>query len=421
LTVSVLGDLAELERNRWDWEKLLATSGGHHPSLTPTWMITWWRVFGPDDGRRLRALAVRDGHALVGLLPLVARRTRYRRVIPMARLELVASGEDQVDEIHSEYLGPLAASGREAEVADALARYLEDQRDAWHEIVLPALDAEAPAVRALEPAFAGHGLTCASDVTATCPFIALPKRWDDYLGKLPADDRYMARRTLRDFEKWAGKGFRVEVARTHEDLARGKEILHRLHEHRWQAGGHDGAFASERFRRFHDMVMPALLDRDELDLRWLLVNGEPIAASYSVVRDGRVYYIQGGRSTSVPKGVRPGIALHLYTIRAAIEAGRREYDFLGGDARYKHQLATGTRRLVELRVTRPSLPETARTVLEAGREVYVMARATVRAMQAERAARSTPPEAAPEAARPETIRPEPAPGGGPSVGHAAAA
>ena len=56
LTVSVLHELAELERMRADWERLLARSAGLHPSLTPTWMLTWWRVFGSDDpGRRLHA------------------------------------------------------------------------------------------------------------------------------------------------------------------------------------------------------------------------------------------------------------------------------------------------------------------------------------------------------------------------------
>jgi hypothetical protein len=314
----------------------------------------------------------------------------------MQRLEMVASGEEQADEIHSEYLGPLAASGREVEVAAALAAHLDEHRAGWHEILLPLLDGQSPAVLALEPAFRVRGLACESAPTLECPFIALPKRWDDYLPSLASEDRYMARRTLRDFEKWAGKGYRIEIATTHEELVRGKEILHRLHEHRWQARGHGGAFASEHFRRFHDMVMPALLDRGELDLRWLVVNGEPVAASYSVVRGGRVYYIQGGRSTEVPKGVRPGIALHLYSIRAAIEAGRTEYDFLGGDARYKQQLSTSTRPLIQLRITRPSLPEAARTTLEAGRKVFLLARSTFRTKKAERAAARGEGEGTPE-------------------------
>jgi len=403
LSVSVLSDLTELERLRSEWEQLLERSGGRYPSLTPTWAIAWWRVFGPGGGRRLRALVVRDGREMVGLMLLVARRSLYRRVLPMQRLEILASGEDQVDEIYSEYLGPIAVSGREEEVVAALVRHLDDDRESWHEIVLTALDEQSLGVRALEPAFRARGLACESQVIAKCPFIALPKRWDDYLAALSTDNRYMVRRSLRDFERWAGKSWKVEVAKTHEDLVRGKAILQRLHEHRWKSGGIDGAFSSSLFSRFHDLVMPELLYRGALDLRWLVVNGEPIAASYCVAHDNRLYYVQGGRATDVPKGVRPGIVLHLYTLRAAIEAGRLEYDFLGGDARYKDQLATSVRSLIELRVMRPSLPNTMRGAVEASRKMYLRALSMLRTAQAKRAT----PIAVDTSAAPTEPRPDP--------------
>ena len=395
--MSVLSDLTELERIRGEWEQLLEQSSGHFPSLTPTWALAWWRVFGPEAGRRLRALVVRDGRAIVGLLLLVARRSMYRRFLPLQRLEILASGEDEVDEIYSEYLGPIAVTGREDEVAAALVRHLDDDRQSWHEILMTALDEQSPVVRALPAAFSARGLACESQIVARCPFIALPKSWDEYLAALSSDNRYMVRRSLRDFERWAGKNWKVEVARGHADLAPGKAILQRLHEHRWKD---DGAFASCLFSRFHDLVMPELLDRGELDLRWLVVNGERIAASYCVAHDNRLYYVQGGRATDVPKGVRPGIVLHLHTIRAAIEAGRLEYDFLGGDARYKDQLSTAVRPLIELRVMRPSLPGAARSAVEAGRKVYLRARDTLRAAKAKRAAPPVPAPAPPERSAP---------------------
>jgi CelD/BcsL family acetyltransferase involved in cellulose biosynthesis len=364
LTVSVLLEPAELERVRDEWEHLLHRSAGIHLSLTPTWLLTWWRVFGEARfGRRLRTLVVHRGRELVGLFPLLARRHWYNRLVPMRRLELLASGEEQEHEICSEYLGPLVASGHEGEVVDALVDYLDAKRATWDELVLSALDGLSPAVQALAPAFCARGLTCESTVATRCPYVALPTRWENYLATLSSDDRYMAKRSLRDFDRWAGKRSRVEVVRGHEDLRRGRAILHQLHEHRWQAGGKDGVFASPFFRRFHDMLMPVLLDRGELDLRWLSVDGEPVAVSYSIVNDNRLYFYQGGRATSVPKGVRPGIVLHLRVIQAAIEVGRLEYDFLGGDARYKTQLATHSRPLAELRVTRHSLPEAARAAL----------------------------------------------------------
>jgi CelD/BcsL family acetyltransferase involved in cellulose biosynthesis len=390
LTISLANDVTELERLRGEWEQLLGRSAGHHFSLTPTWLLAWWRVFGPQGGRRLHALVLRDGETLVGLVPLLLRRHWHRKLVPMRRLELVASGEDGADEILSEYLGPIAAVGYEERVVEAFVGHLTQDPMLWQEIVFSALDEQAPAAQRLGPAFSARGFTCQSRLTARCPFIRLPKSWEDYVAALSSDDRYMVKRSLRDFERWVGKAFQVEVARTHEDLARGKEILHRLHTQRWQSGGRDGAFASPVFRSFHDRVMPALLDRGELDLRWLVANGEPIAVSYSVIQDNRIYYYQGGRATDVPKGVRPGIVLHLYAIRAAIEAGRAESDFLGGDARYKLQLSTATRPLVELRVVGPSFTEAARVAMEASRALLLRVRGPSDAVSRDGASPSEP-------------------------------
>ena len=61
------------------------------------------------------------------------------------------------------------------------------------------------------------------------------------------------------------------------------------------------------------------------------------------------YFYQSGRRVDVPKAVRPGIALHALAIRASIESGLREYDFLAGASRYKRELALATRPLVTLR------------------------------------------------------------------------
>ncbi len=142
LTISVLHEMAELERLRGEWEQLLARSSGLHPSLTPTWLLTWWRVFGPLDGRRLRILAVREGRELVGLFPLLER----RHWLPPPRADAPPRARsprarDREDEILSEYLGPLAAAGREARGGRG-PRPITSPPSAstWEEMVFSALE-----------------------------------------------------------------------------------------------------------------------------------------------------------------------------------------------------------------------------------------------------------------------------------------
>jgi CelD/BcsL family acetyltransferase involved in cellulose biosynthesis len=90
-------------------------------------------------------------------------------------------------------------------------------------------------------------------------------------------------------------------------------------------------------------------------LLWLEVGGKPLASLYNIVYDGNVHFYQSGRTVDVPKGVRPGIAVHLYAIRRAIELGYKSYDFLGMPSQYKRQLASNSRWIVNLTAVGPSL------------------------------------------------------------------
>ena len=112
--------------------------------------------------------------------------------------------------------------------------------------------------------------------------------------------------------------------------------------------------------------MPAFLKAGALQLLWLTVRDEPIAAIYNILWNGKVYFYQSGRKIDLPSKIRPGLVMQAYALRRAIEAGRREYDFLGGAARYKLQLALASRPLVQFRAVRRALREQARRCADLG-------------------------------------------------------
>jgi CelD/BcsL family acetyltransferase involved in cellulose biosynthesis len=249
--------------------------------------------------------------------------------------------------------------GREDEVAEALARALGDGRlGDWDELRMTAMSGDDPLVASLAAALERRRLTVRVASTSLAPFIPLPATWDAYTKALGSSRRYVVTRSLRELVAWSGGHWELRRARTPGDLEEGAAVLRALHAERWSAEGRSGVFASARFRAFHDTVMPRLLageDGASLDLSWLVVRGSPVAASYSIVYRGKLHFYQSGRSAEAPKAVRPGIALHAMGIRAAIEAGLREYDFLGGAARYKRELSLATRPLVALRAVGPSV------------------------------------------------------------------
>jgi CelD/BcsL family acetyltransferase involved in cellulose biosynthesis len=212
----------------------------------------------------------------------------------------------------------------------------------------------------LADALARAGLEVAVTAAGESSYIPLPKTWDAYINALSSSRRAFVNRSLRDFDRWAGPSWELRAASSMAELKEGLGVLVSLHGQRWQAAGQPGAFASPLFRAFHEALMPLLLQEGALELLWLCVRGEPVAALYNIVWDGKVYFYQSGRKVDVPEGVRPGIVLHTHAIRRAIAAGLCEYDFLAGPARYKTQLALASRSLVDLRVARPSVRERTR-------------------------------------------------------------
>jgi CelD/BcsL family acetyltransferase involved in cellulose biosynthesis len=361
LRSEVIDDAEVLARLAPAWRVLLARASAPSPSKTPTWLLAWWRQFGGLDGRRLCTIAVHDDAtgALVGLIPLCRRTVRVRRVVPIRRLELLGTGEDDTDEICSDYTGAIVAAGYEAEVAREVGGLIVAGRlGAFDHLVLARMSGDDPFAAQLTGALIQLGVAAALSEDGSCPYVPLPASFEAYRQQLDRDSRYVVNRALRELEKWAGKaGYTRVVARTPAQLAEGRAILHSLHGERWSGHGSAGVFASARFTRFHDEAMAALLDGPDgkLELQWLIVDGRPVVALYNIIYRGRVYFYQSGRALDVPKGVKLGIAAHALALRAAIEDGHTEYDFLAGASQYKRQLALAKHSLVTLTAAAPTV------------------------------------------------------------------
>jgi CelD/BcsL family acetyltransferase involved in cellulose biosynthesis len=367
LSVTVLTTVADVERWCEAWEALVARSTTNQVTATPFWLLAWWRIFGHLDGRRLRVGLFFDGEHLVGAAPMLSRSHRYRKVVPFRRVELLGTGESEADEIVSEYAGVIAERGCDERVAEAFAAAVVGGTfGEIDEVVLSRLDGGAPLSTAVPLSLSRRGFAVETVCTTSAPYVPLPATWDEYLASLTSSGRYLVKRSLRDFEAWAGDRARVVRATTPDELEAGKAVLVRLHEQRWRAAGKAGMFASQAFRSFHDRVLPDLLARGALGLSWLCVEERPIAVAYNLVWNNRVQFDQGGRTCEVPKGIRPGIVLHSYAIRESIELRRDEYDFLGGASQYKTQLGTALRPLVDIRAVRPGPRESARQWAERG-------------------------------------------------------
>ncbi len=352
---------------RADWQALLRRDGSTDPTLSPLWLETWWRVFGSEGGRSFKLLSFRAGGELVGVAAFVQRRHVYG-AIPFRRIESMASGEPERDEIASDYLGLIAATGYQREVARVFCEELCRGRfGPWDEFVYPRARRASAITSELYGELRRRGMDVEEETVSLCRYIPLPDSWDGYLKRLSPSRRQWLKRTLRQYEKWAGEPPVLVRATDERSLVEGQRILIDLHQRCWQRRGKPGAFSSPAFYAFHEQLMPALLARGALDLLWINAHGRPIAALYNIHWNGRVHFYQSGRDLEVPPRLRPGIVIHALAIQDAIARGMAEYDFLAGDAAYKKSLSIASRDLVTLRATpKGSRREQARRTLTRG-------------------------------------------------------
>ncbi|MBX3231222.1 MAG: GNAT family N-acetyltransferase [Labilithrix sp.] len=373
LTFALIEDVAQLHAMADDWAALLERSLTNELTLHPDWMLTWWDVFGTTGGRALRSVAFYDGSSLVGLAPLLARKHKYKFGLPFRRLELLASGEDEMDEIASDYIGLVVERGYEAAVAAAFASALEaGELGPWDELVLPVMNGDSPLPGLIRDELNALDVPTTLEERTVSPYIPLPPTWEEYLALLKPSKRSQLRKSLRLLESWSGGTLAMERVRSADELEDGKRILERLHRERW---GGDGVYRSDRYRAFHDRMMPKLLELGALDLGWMNVRGEPVAAYYNLRWKRRVGFYQAGRKLNVPEDVRVGVTMHALLIRSAIERGMTEYDFLAGTSQYKMALSLKQHPLVTLRAARPSMVETARRATEEAKRIRDVAAA----------------------------------------------
>jgi CelD/BcsL family acetyltransferase involved in cellulose biosynthesis len=370
LRMTVLSREEDLDRLSAAWDELLRRSPTHQPMLSPAWLVPWWEVYGRNTGRQLRVGVALAGERLVGLVPLHWRRCWYRPGIPFRRLEWLGADVDEQDGVCSEYMHLIAEAGRASEVFTCFVNALcQGAFGCWDELVLGAMDGDHPCTKSLAQALAQAGLQPVVSPQTTAAFIPLPDTWDAYLKALPGRHRRILLKTQRDFDTWADGKARFHRATSPAEVTEAAALLRTLHGERWGDGGRPGgAFQSLRFDRFHRRVLPELAGRGAAEICWLSVRGEPVAVNYSLVWNRKVYFYQCGRRLGLPGKVRAGVVLHAEAIRAAISAGCREYDFLGGPAQYKQQLALGSRPLVQCRVTRSRWREHGRRLFEWGRD-----------------------------------------------------
>jgi CelD/BcsL family acetyltransferase involved in cellulose biosynthesis len=362
MKMEILRERASLDPLADEWNPLLERSRANTVFLTWEFISSWLDVVAPEVEPYV--VTVRDDAGrLLAIAPFYLSRARFMKFLSYRCLCLLG---DQASA--SEYLDIIVDRDHEAEVLEELGRYLAAQTD-WDCIWMTRLSGWSGTVERMELLCTAGGFQMNR---RTRPFssILLPDTIDAYLERFSSKTRYQFRRGRKQLDSSGVVRFRA--CRTRDEVPEFVAVLEELHQKHWLDVGDPGAFGrNPRFRRFLEVLCPRVLDRGWLGLSGIEVDGRMVAIQFGLVYDGVFNAIQEGFDpayTAVTEGV--GNVLRLEIIRECIEAGLREYDFLGGETWHKLRWKAEPRKGYDVFIGRESLknaPIFRRTIWPTGR------------------------------------------------------
>jgi CelD/BcsL family acetyltransferase involved in cellulose biosynthesis len=350
LRTVIVETASELAALRQQWIELLGCQVNTTMFMTPDWLETWWKVFGEE--RRLQVVRVNDDQQLVGLGLFTMRPIRRHGLRTHTRLEVLGTGEEEAEEVGTEYPDLIALPGKERAVAVAIAGALH--KIAPDEVILTSLLEDSLCVRYLVPTMEKMSYRLLRSPSGQRYRIELPSSFSEYLNRL---SKKKAKRVLYYRRRLEREGRFKMVRVQHEDQLEGAfQELERLHTLRWNSKGKDGAFSRPRFRSFHNQVARRALAADQLGLRVWHLDDRPVAAHYHFHVGDTVYYYQSGFDTDALGNMSGGLVTLSTCIEEAIRDGFAYFDFMrAADGTYKEDYGCETAPMVDLALYRPNL------------------------------------------------------------------
>jgi CelD/BcsL family acetyltransferase involved in cellulose biosynthesis len=309
------------------WEDLRASARQRVPFLSWTWQMEWLHAFAPDSRLEIRTVTDADGR-LVGVLPLFEAGPGLQRIV---------GGADV-----SDYLDLLAVDGREEEVWMALLQARAADRETWQ---LHAVPASSPTVTALPTLAATCGLSASASVEERCPVLDLPQSWDDYLGTLSSKHRHELQRKTRRLRREAPDA-RISVVRRRDEIDTRFGDFFDLHR-RSRVGKE--RFMDARMEKFFRRVLGDLADAGGAALWFLDLPSGPAAAFVVLEWEHTVGLYNSGFHPDRAM-LAPGLVLLVHLVEDAIIRGKRRFDFLRGEERYKYEFGPTAEEVFGVRV-----------------------------------------------------------------------
>ena len=331
----------DLEPHLAGWDALAGAC--RRPMAAPGWLLPWWRHVAPE-GALLRTVVLEDDGELVGLAPFYAHPGR------LGRFDYRLLGVPL-----SQRVAPLAAPGRERELAEATASAISRARPLPALISFEAIEEGSREPDLLAKSYPGilPPRITRGQVQA-CPMVTLGQdSFDAWLEQRSSNFRQQYRRATRQL---AEAGGRRRLANA-ESLERDVESFWRLHHARWEWRG--GSGLPEHMRELILDSAGQLGVGERLRLWMIELGDEAIGAGLFIEGGGDIVYVNGGFDEDHAR-LRPALLAIAAAVEEGFERGEQRLDLGSGANPYKQRFSDAEPNLtwIALRIRNRRYPLT---------------------------------------------------------------
>jgi CelD/BcsL family acetyltransferase involved in cellulose biosynthesis len=329
LDVEEIKSAEDLPRYRDEWGDLLSRAESPLLFQTYEWSVSWLESFWKN--RPIAYLFLRDGERLEAVAPLLE--DKQGQYCCPGAVVLPADGDFAIR-------GDILCTGDRGEVLDAVIHHLRATRGGVR-LVLMHMRADSALLAALSPAAGRNRVVTHQRQTWTSPIVSFAGGWSSYAGSRSGHLRSELRRKHRRIET-AGSVTCVTASSPADAERVVDEILAIERRSFKQPLGSSLAFRPVQERFFRDLALRCA-ERGWLRTYFLHLDSKPIAYIYGFVF-GNEYHAFATSFDDSYRDVSPGAVLFDRVLQACCEEGLQVFDFLGGEARWKAEIASGQRR-----------------------------------------------------------------------------
>jgi CelD/BcsL family acetyltransferase involved in cellulose biosynthesis len=229
-----------------------------------------------------------------------------------------------------------------------MLRFLVEQKNDWDLCDLYEQAAGSALVKQLQSGFRERGYLVGMTADSVCPYLHLDGSWQQFLASKSQKFRKNLKAARRKLE---GVGKLAYVSCQDGDMISELERYAALEDRSWKADKKVGCNRSSRYFGFYRDLAATLGPTKHFQVRFLTLDGEPIAGTFGLLHYQHYYSLQIVHNAAHSKH-SPGTLLEALEIEECFDRGYREYDFLGGFLNNKVRWTDEAHHTVELCVFR---------------------------------------------------------------------